>query len=111
MAKIATKNLKVGMVTLSETLDDSGHTLIRAKEELTDKHITLLKMWGVSEIEVKYSKQEVDIDILLAEYPQNQVNDAVLEAETRFKFFKDTSKIKHLLKKYFITKKLKGAEK
>ncbi|MCM8540064.1 MAG: hypothetical protein NE328_07285 [Lentisphaeraceae bacterium] len=111
MAKIATNNLKVGMVTLSETLDDSGHTLIRAKEELTDKHITLLKMWGVAEIEVKYSKQEVDLDILLAEYPKNIVNEAVLEADTRFKFFSETNRITHLFKKFLITNKLNGAGK
>ena len=111
MAKIATNNLKVGMVTLSETLDDTGHTLIRAKEELTEKHITLLKMWGITEIDVKYSKQQVDVEVLLAEYPANQVNEAVLEADTRFKFFDESSKITHLLKKYLIKNKLNGVRK
>lgn len=94
------------MVTLSETLDSSGQTLIRAKEELTEKHITLLKMWGVSEIDVKYSKQEVDLDLLNAEHPPNLVKSAILDAETCFKHFEEDQKISFLLKKYYILNKL-----
>lgn len=99
------------MVTTSETLDQNGHTLIRAKEELTDKHITLLKMWGISEIDVKYSKDEIDIELLKTEFSPIDVNNATLEADTRFKHFDNESKISFLLKKYYILDKLKGAEK
>ena len=111
MAKLAVNNLKVGMVTLSEVLDQNGHTLIRPSEELSEKHITLLKMWGVIEIDVKYSKQEVNIDILLAKYPANLVQHAIDLAAERFKFFNPESKITHLLKSHFIEKQLAGANK
>ena len=111
MAKLGINNLREGMVTLREVLDENGQTLIRANEELSAKHITLLKMWGIAELDVKYSKQEVDIDILLSEHPPNLVNDAIHSAEAKFKFFDEKSKNTHLLKKYFIEASLKGYQK
>lgn len=111
MAKVAVNNLKNGMVTLSEVLDEQGHTLIRGNEELSEKHITLLKMWGVTEIDVKLSKQQADKDLLLSKYPANLVQHAFDLADERFKFFNKEDKITHLLKSHFINKVLAGANK
>ena len=111
MAKLAVNSLKPGMITLSEVLDKSGHALIRPNEELSDKHITLLKMWGIVEIEVKKSRQEINYDLLLAEYPSNIVRHAIDLANERFKFFNDEDRITQLLKKCFIENTLDGANK
>ncbi len=111
MAKLAVNSLKPGMVTLSKILDHSGHTLIRSGEELSDKHITLLKMWGIVEVEVKMSRQEINYNILLNKYPSNLVKHAIDLADERFKFFNEEDKVTHLLKKYFIENKLAGANK
>ena len=53
MAEVSTNRLKEGMTTQSEVVDKHGHTLIRANEEITNNHITLLKMWGVTSVTVK----------------------------------------------------------
>lgn len=111
MSKLAVNSLKPGMVTLSEVLDSSGHTLIRSAEELSDKHITLLKMWGIVEVDVKMSRQEINFDLLLAEHPPNIVKHAVDLADEKFKFFNKEDKITLLLKKHFIENKLAGANK
>ena len=111
MAKVAVNSLKPGMVTLSEVLDKTGHALIRPNEELSDKHITLLKMWGIVEVDVKTSKQELNYDLLLNEYPPNLVKHAIDLAEEKFKFFNQDDKITPLLKKYFIENTLAGVNK
>jgi len=111
LAKVAVNSLKPGMVTLSKVLDKTGHALIRSDEELSDKHITLLKMWGIVEIDVKASRQEANFDSLLNEYPPNLVKHALDLAEERFKFFNTEDEVTTVLKKNFIENKLSGANK
>ena len=50
MPKLSTNNLKCGMKVLREVVDHQNQILLRSNETLTQEHITLLKMWGISEV-------------------------------------------------------------
>lgn len=52
MAVVHIDNLAPGMVLSSNVCDRSGRMLLPAGAELTDKHFSILRMWGVLEVEI-----------------------------------------------------------
>lgn len=110
MAKLNLNKLQGGMVTLSEVVDKNGHTLIRANEELSDKHILLLKMWGVLEVDIKKTDDFISSDIFSNQYSEEAITSAKLLAEKKFQFHDQENKAAIILKKYFIEQELEGSK-
>ena len=52
MAKISTQKLLAGMKVATPVVDPYGNILIAESEELTNKHLRLLKTWGVEEVTI-----------------------------------------------------------
>ena len=86
------------MVTLSAVVDNSGHTLIRANEVLSEKHILLLKMWAISEIDVKQSNDSINADEYSNEYSNESVKEAIALAESKFHLHKEDNLVTFLKK-------------
>ena len=110
MAEVSTSRLKEGMTTQSEVVDKHGHTLIRANEEITNNHITLLKMWGVSSVTVKDSVKELDLEQLKAVYSTSIIDDLALSADTKLRFIHQDNQIYSFLKKTFIEAEAKRSK-
>lgn len=52
MAVVHIDNLASGMVLSRNVCDRSGRLLLPAGAELTDKHFSIFRMWGVLEVEI-----------------------------------------------------------
>ncbi len=53
MALISTEEVQAGMVLEKDVKNSHGQVLIRAGMELKDRHLTLIRSWGVTEIVVR----------------------------------------------------------
>ena len=98
MAKLGINQLKAGMTTNSEVVDQHGHTLIRANEDISDSHITLLKMWGVYEIDIKDATYTLNLDYLKAQFPSKTVDSLLETANEKFKYLDQQSQLCSFLK-------------
>ena len=53
MALIETSELTPGMTTLEPVINSQGNILLAKEVEITDKHIRILKTWGISVVHIK----------------------------------------------------------
>lgn len=61
MGRIGVGALKTGMVLAEDVKDGNGRMLLNAGVSLTDKHLRIFKIWGVSEVDVEgVSREAVD---------------------------------------------------
>jgi hypothetical protein len=51
MGKISFETLKPGMKLASDVIERSGRVLLRAGTEITEKHLDILRKWGVTEVD------------------------------------------------------------
>ena len=79
MAVVHIDNLVPGMVLSRNVCDRSGRLLLPAEAELTVKHFSILRMWGVLEVEVVGDSIVEDG----TETPVNEEIDPELLAEAR----------------------------
>ncbi|CAK0737957.1 conserved hypothetical protein [Gammaproteobacteria bacterium] len=52
MASIKINQVSAGMVIVSDVKDRNGRILLRSGTEITEKHIRVLKTWGVTYVEI-----------------------------------------------------------
>ena len=52
MVKLGVKNIRAGMVVGEDTKDLNGRMLLKKNQILTDKHIQILKKWGVPKVSI-----------------------------------------------------------
>ena len=52
MGTVAIDNIETGMVLASDVHDRSGRMLLGAGAELTQKHLTIFRSWGVLEADI-----------------------------------------------------------
>ena len=106
MPRISTSKLKFGMIVASSVVDREAQVVIRSKEALTEQHITLLKMWGIAEVEIMESAAELSVDLLYSQYPKVIVDDVLQLAKDKFKLHSDECPISRVLQQLFITAEL-----
>jgi len=85
MPRVKTESLREGMVVANDVKNIDHMLLIPAGCTLTQRQISILQAWGVSEIEVQHSAAAEDMDPV-AKLPPEVV--ARLSAELRGRFFK-----------------------
>ncbi len=73
MGKLNFDQLRPGMVLAGDVLDRNSRVLLKAGLELTERHLTILRQWGVTEADVQgvdrgevYAQEclELDQDLL-----------------------------------------------
>ena len=63
MALISSEEIKVGMVLEKDVKNGHGQLLIRAGSEITPRHLTLIRSWGIVELAIKGSAPK-SLDLL-----------------------------------------------
>jgi hypothetical protein len=58
MAFVTAEQARAGMVLAAEVTDRRGRLLIPAGNELTDRHVQALHMWGVTHLEIEGDEPE-----------------------------------------------------
>lgn len=58
MGSINLEDVKPGMVLARDAKDLSGRVLLAAGHEITEKHLRVFKIWGVSEADIQGLDQE-----------------------------------------------------
>ena len=53
MGKINISDVKPGMILEADVLDRNGRTLLAKGVEISDKHIRIFKMWGITEADIQ----------------------------------------------------------
>ena len=62
MALIHIDKLQAGMVLSRNVCDRSGRTLLPAGAELAERHLAILRMWGVMEAEIADEEGPEDVE-------------------------------------------------
>ncbi|MGB9715375.1 MAG: hypothetical protein ACPL1G_03040 [Thermodesulfovibrionales bacterium] len=82
MAIINLEYLKPGMVLNNDVKDINGRLLMTAGTEIAEKHLHILKAWGITEVDIKgITEKEVedltkkDIDPFIFEQAENELNE------------------------------------
>jgi hypothetical protein len=64
MGKVNLENISPGMVLGKDVKERSGRVLLRAGTEISDRHMNILKTWGVTEVDVEnLTQQEVNAQV------------------------------------------------
>lgn len=58
MGKISVTSLQVGMVLSEDVKDRNGRLLLNSGMELSDRHLRILKIWGVTEVDIDGQTRE-----------------------------------------------------
>jgi hypothetical protein len=53
MGKINIGDVRGGMVLAADVLDRNGRTLLAKGVEVSDKHLRIFKMWGITEVDIQ----------------------------------------------------------
>ena len=75
MGAINLENIQPGMILARDAKDHSGRVLLAAGSQITEKHLRVLRIWGVSEAEIQGVDQE---DI--SDQTASQTDPALLQA-------------------------------
>jgi hypothetical protein len=70
-------NLEVGMTLANDVHDRAGRLLLGAGVELSQKHISIFRTWGVLEVDIAGSDDDGRNSQLPAEVTHEQVDDAM----------------------------------
>ncbi len=81
MGKLNLDQIQPGMALASDVFDRNGRILLKAGMVLSDKHLTILKQWGITDADISgIEREEVNAQITQALDP-----DALAHAETLHK--------------------------
>ncbi len=58
MAKISTQNVQPGMIVKKDIKDKNGRLLLPQNSQLEEKHIRILKIWGIYEVDIDQAEEE-----------------------------------------------------
>jgi hypothetical protein len=53
MGKINISDVRAGMVLAADVTDRNGRTLLAKGVEISDKHVRIFKMWGITEADIQ----------------------------------------------------------
>lgn len=83
MPKVSLKEVAVGMVLAADTVNRNGMVLLKQGVAITERHINVLKTWGVTHIDIEGDDNETPMQELLAAHPE-YLEEANQEAEKLF---------------------------
>jgi hypothetical protein len=92
--KIKIESVREGMVLAREAKDQNGRVLLEAGQALTEKHIRVLKAWGVMDISIREEADQAKKP--LGERPPAPVDPKLLEQyQTELKDFFRFNDLRH----------------
>ena len=81
MSQVAIDQAEPGMVLDGDVMDRNGRVLLRAETALTDKHLRMLKSWGVEHLDIYGNAQDNEQQVT---YPQAWLDEAEQKSQQRF---------------------------
>lgn len=72
MPLYAIEDLEPGMILSKDIKDRTGRTLLKADMVLQEKHLKILKTWGISTIEIQGEETQADLAEIIAQHPELQ---------------------------------------
>jgi hypothetical protein len=82
MGVINVENLEPGMLLASDVKDRGGRVLLTAGQEITEKHLRIFRMWGVTDADV----QGVEMEEVASKAASSVDPQALLKAEEHMKW-------------------------
>lgn len=79
MGIVAIENIETGMVLAADVLDRSGRMLLGSGAELTQKHLSIFRTWGVLEADIEGHGSDVPENTIPADVDPSEL--AVAEKE------------------------------
>lgn len=70
MPLYAIDDLEIGMILSKDIKDRTGRTLLTADMALQEKHIKILKTWGISVVEVQGDEAQADLQEIIEQHPE-----------------------------------------
>ncbi len=96
MGVITLEDIESGMILGHDIIHGNGLVLLKAGEEITEKHLRILKMWGITEADIKgidkeemLGKATADIDPRVLEEAAVKVNEIFRHADREHPFIKE----------------------
>ena len=96
MGIINLEDIQVGMVLAGDTRERSGRILLAGGSEITEKHLRVFKMWGITEADIKdVEKEEIAANIVarldpfLFQNVQSQVRERFCLADMEHPFVEE----------------------
>jgi len=96
MGTINLEDIKAGMILGRDIKDRNGLVLLSAGHEITEKHLKILKMWGIMEADIEgvtreetISEAASQIDPLLLQETENQIREQFRHADMKNPFMNE----------------------
>ncbi len=85
MALLDIDSLNPGMKVGKDVVEASGQVLLRTGTEITEKHLRVLRSWGIQQVEIEGPKPPDHEDSLLARATPAMLDRAQAAVGTRFR--------------------------
>ncbi len=86
MGKVSLADIEIGMILGSDVVNRNGLVLLKSGQEITEKHLKILKMWGITEIDIKGLEKEGVLDKKAAGVDPLVIEEAKKKAQQIFKY-------------------------
>lgn len=83
MPTFSISDLQPGMITAADIKDRLGRPILKENTELTEKHINVLKTWGISHVEIAGNESKTSLQEIIEAHPE-YLEEAQRAAEQRF---------------------------
>ena len=93
MQRISTKNLQTGMVLGEDVKDLSGRMLLKAGIEIEEKHLRILRTWGILGVTVRGEDGDIEAVEQAIELPEAVVEAIQKQLDERFLGIDVSSKV------------------
>ncbi|MBI5474627.1 MAG: hypothetical protein HY961_20000 [Ignavibacteriae bacterium] len=77
MGKLNLDEIQPGMVLAADVIDRNGRVLLKSGLEVNEKHLKILKQWGVTEADIT----GVDREVITAQATQSLAPEVLAQAE------------------------------
>ena len=91
MALYALDELTTGMILGKDIKDNAGRTLLKAGSPLLDKHLKILKTWGINHVDIESNELQVDLEDIINKHPEFE-KEALTEGSKLFSHTDNTHK-------------------
>jgi hypothetical protein len=85
MGAINIEDVKPGMILAKDLRDRSGLILLSAGHEITEKHLKILRMWGIMEAEIEGVTREETISRTISQIDPVLLREAEIQVREQFR--------------------------
>ena len=98
MGVINLEDIESGMILARDIINKNGLILLKAGNEITEKHLRILKMWGIAEADIKGIEKEEILDKAAAIIDPRLLEEATTKA---LEIFQHTDRQHPFIKELF----------